>query len=136
MLYMSSLIGLFPGARRVLLAVLLRDPSRPWYVRELVRESGLMPRAVSVELARLSGAGLLQRRTVGRRVYFQADASSPLLAPLRELFVAAGSVTGGPVRHAEAPAVTAAPAVVASGPVGPPPPDVFAAQRPLLMEWD
>ena len=78
---------LFGRARRLILGWLLGHPDEAYFLRQLVRQTGLSPGSVQRELAALVSAGLVKRTTQGRQVYFQADSESPVFADLRSLFL-------------------------------------------------
>ena len=77
---------LFGRARRLLLGWLRGHPDEEFFLRQLVRQTGLSPGSVQRELSALVGAGLVSRRVAGRQVYFRADTSSPVFPELRSLF--------------------------------------------------
>ena len=79
---MPSHLLLGPRARRLLLARLYGAPEREFYLRELVRLTGLAPRSVQVELDRLVAAGLVRERRSGNRRYLSAEVSHPLFRPV------------------------------------------------------
>ena len=59
---------LFPAAyRRQVLALLLLHPERKLHVREISRLTGTTAGTMNKELARLHGAGLLEREQVGNQ---------------------------------------------------------------------
>ena len=72
-------------ARRLLLARLYMAPDREFYLREMVRLTGLMPRSVQVELDRLVAAELLVERRSGNRRYLRANVRHPLFRPLYDI---------------------------------------------------
>jgi predicted nucleotidyltransferase len=78
---------LFGRARRLILGWLLGHPDEEFFLRQLVRQTGLSPGSVQRELDTLVRAGLVVRKAQGRQVYFRADASSPVFSELRSLFV-------------------------------------------------
>lgn len=78
---------LFGRARRLILGWLLGHPDEEFFLRQIVRQSGLSPGSVQRELSHLVGAGLVTRRQDGRQVYFRADRQSPVFAELQSLFV-------------------------------------------------
>ena len=86
-------------ARRRILAKTLLAPDREFYLRELVRATGLAPRTVQVELDRLVAAEILLERRSGNRRYLRANERHPFYRPLREL-VAKGEGLVGVVREA------------------------------------
>jgi len=78
---------LFGRARRLVLGWLLGHPDEEYFLRQLVRQTGLSPGSVQRELKELVAAGLITRRVRGRQVYFQADPQSPVFHELQSLFV-------------------------------------------------
>ena len=83
---------LFGRARRLILGWLLGHPDETFFLRQLVRQTGLSPGSVQRELAALVSAGLVKRTTQGRQVYFQADSESPVFPELRSLFLKTAGV--------------------------------------------
>lgn len=83
---------LFGRARRLILGWLLGHPDDTFFLRQLVRQTGLSPGSVQRELAALVSAGLVKRTTQGRQVYFQADSESPVFGELRSLFLKTAGV--------------------------------------------
>jgi DNA-binding transcriptional ArsR family regulator len=89
---MSASLLLGPPARQAILARVFLDAGRDFYLRELVRRTGLAPRSVQVELQKLVGAGLLTERRDGNRRYVRANASHPLYRPVREIVLKTGGL--------------------------------------------
>jgi hypothetical protein len=85
---MSAILEvLFSSAARVeVLHLFLLQPNRPFYQREIERETGQPIRAVQREVERLEGIGLLVRSAEGNRVFYRLNAEFPLLAELTALF--------------------------------------------------
>jgi len=81
-------------SRRRILARTLLAPDREFYLRELVRATGLAPRTVQVELDRLVAAEILLERRSGNRRYLRANERHPLYRPLRELLVKSEGLVG------------------------------------------
>lgn len=74
---------LFPAAyRRQVLALLLLHPDRKVHVREISRLTGTTPGTMNKELARLHGAGLLDRERVGNQLRYSANRAHPLYPEL------------------------------------------------------
>lgn len=73
-----------PLKQRVLSAALLQ-PERSWYLQELAKHLGVSPSSVQHELRLFAAAGLLTRTQHGNRVYYQADRTCPIFAPLSEI---------------------------------------------------
>lgn len=83
---------LFGRARRLILGWLLGHPDESFFLRQIVRQTGLPVGSVQRELGALTAAGLVTRETQGRQVYFQADRSSPVFPELQSLFVKTAGV--------------------------------------------
>jgi predicted nucleotidyltransferase len=81
----SENLLLGPAARRAVLARTFLDPAREFYLRELVRLTGLAPRTIHQEVERLVGADLLAERRDGNRRYLHANERHPLYRPVREI---------------------------------------------------
>ncbi len=74
---------LFPASyRRQVLALLLLHPERRLHVREIARVTGTAPGTLNKELARLHGAGLLDRERVGNQVRYSANRAHPIYLEL------------------------------------------------------
>jgi predicted nucleotidyltransferase len=67
------------------LALLLLRPEESRHVRDIARALGKPPGTLLRELNALAEAGVLQRRSVGNQVHFQADAASPIYEDLRNI---------------------------------------------------
>ena len=105
---MDVLEALFSSRVRVsLLRVLLADPEREFYGRELARHAGERQSAVWRELQNLESAGLLERRERGAVTYLRVRADFPILQELRRLFARAD----GRSIESPRPATTARPRV-------------------------
>lgn len=83
----NMLDALFSKTRQNILATLLFAPERRWYLSDLAKSLRVSPSSLQRELASLTEAGILGREVDGNRVYYQANAGSPLLPELRSLFV-------------------------------------------------
>ena len=94
--------ALFGRTRRAILAQLYGHPDEAYYLRQLVRSAGLGLGAVQREVARLAGAGIIQRTARGRQVYYQANPECPLFGELKSLVVKTAGV-GDVLREALAP---------------------------------
>jgi predicted nucleotidyltransferase len=75
--------ALFPTTRGQILGLVFGTPDRPFYFREIVKQTGLAVGQVQRELASLSTAGILCRFRQGRHVYFQANDRCPVYHELR-----------------------------------------------------
>jgi len=82
---MSDGVLLGPRARRLLLARIYVAPDREFYLRELVRLTGLAPRTVQLELNRLVAAELVLERRSGNRRYLRANVRYPLFRPVYDI---------------------------------------------------
>jgi predicted nucleotidyltransferase len=76
---------LFPEIRAKILSVLLLQPEKRWYLTELAQHLGTQPSSLQREVEALSRAGLLDQTKDGRRVYFQANTTSPVFSDLKGL---------------------------------------------------
>lgn len=74
---------LFGATRREVLALLYGRPDEKFYLREIVRAAGGGSGAVQRELKELVDAGLVDRETQGRHVYFSANRGTPIFAELQ-----------------------------------------------------
>ena len=83
----KPLDALLPKTRQGILAALLVQPDRPWYVSELARRIGVPPSSLQRELQRLARAGILKTHRQGRMVYFQANIDAPVFPDLRGLLL-------------------------------------------------
>lgn len=79
--------ALFDRGRREVLALLFRNWTRRFYLREVIRLTAMGQGATQRELERLTGAGLLLRSQEGRQVYFQANPRSPVFEELKTLML-------------------------------------------------
>jgi predicted nucleotidyltransferase len=61
------------------------QPDQEFYLRELVRATGMAPRTIQLQIDRLVRAGILSERRHGNRRYLRAGIGHPLFAPLREI---------------------------------------------------
>lgn len=78
--------ALFPAVRQQVLAVMLFDPEKWWYLSELAAQLGTSPSSLQRELAALTHSGLLEHHQDGRRTYYRSNAASPVFSALHELF--------------------------------------------------
>src|SRR5437016_12963518 len=83
----SILDALIPRTGQGILAALLVQPEKIWYVSELARRMGVPSSSLQRELHALSDAGILKTHRQGRMAYFQANAQSPVFADLRGLLL-------------------------------------------------
>jgi predicted nucleotidyltransferase len=74
-------------ARLAVLKLLLLNPDRRFYLREIAAKADLPVRAVQVEVARLEASGLLQSSVEGNRKYHQANRRAPIFPELRSLLL-------------------------------------------------
>ena len=77
--------ALFPATRQKLLAAVLLSPEKWWYLSELASHLGTSPSSLQRELDSLTEGGVLERKQDGRRIYYKAQANSPIFNALREL---------------------------------------------------
>ena len=78
--------ALFPETRRAILATMLLEPQRSWYLSDLAAHLGRRnPSSLQRELDSLVSAQIVVRREEGNRVYFQANQNSPIYPELAGL---------------------------------------------------
>ena len=73
---------LLPRNKQLLLAAILLQPERSWYLNELARHLSVSPSSLQRELAQFVAAGIVTRSVDGNRVYYQADRSCPVFKDL------------------------------------------------------
>ena len=83
----SVLDVLIPKTRQGILAAVLVQPEKAWYVSELARRLGVSSSSLQRELQALTEAGILKSHRQGRMVYFQANTDSPVFPDLRGLML-------------------------------------------------
>jgi len=83
----KPLDALLPKTRQAILAAMLPQVNRSWYLADLARHLGLRPSSLQRELTALVGAGILKQRRDGNRVYFQPDADCPFMPELQGLIL-------------------------------------------------
>jgi predicted nucleotidyltransferase len=76
---------LFGTVRREILALLLGRPDEKFYTREILRAAGGGSGAVQRELRQLTEAGLIDRTTRGRQVYYSANRDAPIFNDLQSI---------------------------------------------------
>lgn len=79
--------SIIPVGRQRILAAVILPPDREWYVSDLAAKLRVPPSSLQRDLARLATAGVLTRRRDGNRVYFRANAASPIMPELRRLLI-------------------------------------------------
>lgn len=77
--------ALFPPVRQVILAATYGQADRWWFLSELASFAGKTPSSLQRELKALAASGILRTKRDGNRLYFQAEADSPIFEPLRGL---------------------------------------------------
>src|SRR3984957_14190168 len=79
--------ALLPKTRQGILAAMLVQPDKEWYVSELARRMRVPSSSLQRELQDLAKAGILKTHKQGRMVYYQADSDSPIFPDLRGLLL-------------------------------------------------
>lgn len=77
---------LFGTYRRRILALLLLHPEQSFYVREIMRLTGVPSGSLHREITALADAGLLTRSASGNQVRYQADRACPIFEELAGVF--------------------------------------------------
>src|SRR5579863_3820980 len=85
---------MFGKTRGLVLAMLLGRPDEEFHVRQVVRLSGGGLGPVQRELKLLAGVGVLDRREVGRQVFYRANRDCPVFEDLRGLVLKTVGVAG------------------------------------------
>lgn len=86
---------LFGAARRSVLALLYGHADEEFYLRQVVRMTGMGVGPIQRELRALAKAGIIRRRVHGHQVFFRANPDCPIFAELRGIVtktVGAGDV--------------------------------------------
>ncbi|MHC4442579.1 MAG: nucleotidyltransferase domain-containing protein [Planctomycetota bacterium] len=78
---------LFGKTRRAVLNLMFTSPEQSFYLREIVRLTGMGQGAVQRELNQLTESGILQRLRRGHQVFFQANQQCPVYAELQKLIL-------------------------------------------------
>jgi predicted nucleotidyltransferase len=78
----SLLFGIY---RQRVLGLLLLNPERSYYVREIARLTNTAAGTLHKELARLAGVGLLVRENVGNQVRYSANRDCPVFGELASI---------------------------------------------------
>jgi predicted transcriptional regulator len=85
---MTILEALFGKTRRSILALLFANADESFYLRKILRLTGVSPGAGQRELKRLSEVGIILRSAKDNRVYFQANSACPIYIELKSIFTA------------------------------------------------
>lgn len=78
---------LFSKARRAILSLLYGRADEAFYLRQIVRATGIGLGPVQRQLKQLTDAGILRRSVRGRQVYYQANSTCPLFSELQSLVI-------------------------------------------------
>jgi predicted nucleotidyltransferase len=93
---------LFGKARLAVLSLLYGHADESFYLRQIVRTTGVGLGPVQRELKQLTDVGIVRRSTQGHQVYFQANSDSPIFKELKSLITKTAGV-GETLRSALAP---------------------------------
>jgi predicted transcriptional regulator len=85
--FSGPLEALFGKTRRLILALLYSHADEAYYLRKILRLTGVSLGAGQRELKRLTEAGIFVRSSSEGRVYFQANPACPIYAELKSLFL-------------------------------------------------
>jgi len=83
---------LFGKARRAVLSLLYSHSDESFYLRQIVRATGVGLGPVQRELKRLTDAGIIRRSKQGRQTYYQANPDSPVFKELKSLIIKTAGV--------------------------------------------
>lgn len=84
---------LFSKSRRAVLSLLYGHADESYYLRQIVRETGLGLGPVQREIKQLADAGLVERDNKGHQVYYKANQKSPVFQELKSLITKTAGVT-------------------------------------------
>jgi uncharacterized protein len=76
---------LFSKARRVILSLLYGHADEAFYLRQIVRATGIGLGPVQRELKQLMDAGIITRDLQGKQVYYKANMKSPIFNELKNI---------------------------------------------------
>jgi predicted nucleotidyltransferase len=76
---------LFPEVRKKVLAFLLTDPEKSWYLRDIARKTSFAIGTVQRELAGLTRAEIITKSRDGNRTYYQANTNCPFFPEISGL---------------------------------------------------
>ncbi len=74
--------AIFSKTQQQVLGLLFGNPTRSYYLNEIVRAAGIGIGTVQRELAKLSAAGLVTVRKIGNQKHYQANPATPIFAEL------------------------------------------------------
>lgn len=83
----SVLETLFGKTRRLIISLLFSHTDESFYLRKILRLTGLKPGAGQRELNRLSKTGLILRVLKDQQVYFQANPECPIYSEIKSLIM-------------------------------------------------
>lgn len=78
---------LFGKTRRAVLSLLYSHTDESFYLRQLVRITGIGVGAMQRELKQLTDSGIIRRLQIGRQIFFQANTDCPVFKELRDLVI-------------------------------------------------
>jgi DNA-binding transcriptional ArsR family regulator len=81
------LAPLFSTLMQGVLTATVLNPGREWYLSDLACHLRVGPSSLQRTLAKLTKAGILQRRADGNRVYYRADPACPIFSELSGILV-------------------------------------------------
>jgi predicted nucleotidyltransferase len=94
--------ALFSKVQQRVLGLIFGQPERSFYTSEIVRTVASGTGAVTRELSRLEGSGLVSVEHVGNRKHYRANRASPVFRELRSLVIKTVALIG-PIRKSLAP---------------------------------
>jgi predicted nucleotidyltransferase len=83
---------LFGRNRGKVLGLLLGNPDRSYYLREIAAAIGTKPGTIAPELALLDRLGLLVSKRIGNQLFYRADQESPIFKELQALVAKTGGI--------------------------------------------
>ena len=86
--------ALFTKAQKKVLTLFFSNPDKSFYLNEVVRYAAMGKGAISRELSKLSGAGLLVVSKQGNQNHYQANIHSPIFNELKQIVLKTFGVIG------------------------------------------
>ncbi|AQQ71542.1 putative nucleotidyltransferase [Limihaloglobus sulfuriphilus] len=83
---------LFGKTRQAVLALFFTHPDESYYFRQVVKITGMGNGAIQRELKQLSDVGILNKKTMGRQVFYNANTECPIFEELSGMILKTSGV--------------------------------------------
>jgi len=87
------LTKLFGKTRKLILSLLYTHPDESFYLRQIIRMTGVAHGAGQRELRWLSESEIVKRRVSGNQVYYQANTNLPVFPELQRLIIKTAGIS-------------------------------------------